>query len=46
MRDLEAAGLVQRRVIETAPVGVSYRLTEKGKELASMMRGIADWARK
>jgi DNA-binding HxlR family transcriptional regulator len=46
MRDLEEAGLVQRRVIESTPVRVSYRLTEKGKELAPMLREIADWARK
>jgi DNA-binding HxlR family transcriptional regulator len=46
MRDLEDAGLVLRRVIETSPVGVSYRLTEKGEALASALGGIAEWARK
>jgi DNA-binding HxlR family transcriptional regulator len=46
MRDLEKAGLVLRQVKETTPVGVSYKLTEKGEGLALMMDGIACWARK
>lgn len=45
MRDLEKAGLVVRIVSETSPVRVSYRLTEKGRGLAPIVRGIADWAR-
>jgi DNA-binding HxlR family transcriptional regulator len=45
MRDLEKAGLVERRVSGASPVRVSYGLTKKGGELAAVMRGIADWAR-
>jgi DNA-binding HxlR family transcriptional regulator len=45
MRDLEEAELVVRSVSEASPVRVSYRLTEKGRGLAPVMRGIADWAR-
>lgn len=44
MRDLEAAGLVERRVSPNSPLRVSYSLTGKGGSLAPLMQGIADWA--
>jgi DNA-binding HxlR family transcriptional regulator len=44
IRELEASGLVLRRVSEASPVRVSYSLTEKGKSLAIVLKGIADWA--
>src|SRR5437868_13783264 len=34
MKELEARGIVERRVHEGTPVKVSYRLTEKGRQLA------------
>src|SRR5271165_4426097 len=33
LRDLEAAGLVQRTVIPSSPPTVEYRLTERGRRL-------------
>lgn len=44
MRELEDAGVVARIVGNSSPVRVSYRLTEKGRGLEPVMRGIADWA--
>jgi DNA-binding HxlR family transcriptional regulator len=44
MRELEAAGIVERRVSRSSPVRVSYLLSEKGKSLALVVNGIADWA--
>jgi DNA-binding HxlR family transcriptional regulator len=45
MRELEEAGLIERHVGETSPIRVGYSLTNKGKGLASALKGIADWAR-
>ena len=39
LRELEAAGVVERAVHEGTPPRVSYRLTEKGRELG-------DWAKR
>ena len=45
MRELEAAGLVLRRVSYGRPVRVGYRLTEKGVSLAHILSDVASWAR-
>ena len=45
MRELEAAGIVQRTVETGSPVRTSYELTEKGRALIPVMRGIEQWAR-
>jgi DNA-binding HxlR family transcriptional regulator len=45
MRDLEEFGLIERRVSASSPVRVSYKLTKKGRALALIMQGIADWAK-
>ena len=37
LREMEDAGLVTRKVIETRPLGVEYHLTEKGEALAPIM---------
>ena len=44
LKELEGAGLVDRRVIPSTPVQVEYSLTEKGDQLIPLMRGIAEWA--
>jgi DNA-binding HxlR family transcriptional regulator len=44
IRELEERGIVDRRVSPSSPPRVSYRLTERGRSLAEVVRGIADWA--
>ena len=46
LRELEAAGLVERQVHEDArhrPATVSYRLTEEGQSLAPVLQALYDW---
>jgi DNA-binding HxlR family transcriptional regulator len=45
LRDLEAAGLVQRNVIPSSPPTVEYRLTIKGRRLAPIIEAMRDYAR-
>ena len=44
LRELEAEGLVVRRVIAERPVRVEYELTDKGSALEPVVRTIAAWA--
>jgi DNA-binding HxlR family transcriptional regulator len=44
LKELEAEGLVRRVVIPSTPVQVEYSLTEKGRQLIPLMKGIAEWA--
>ena len=44
MKELEAAGIVTRTVDTGTPVRTSYELTEKGRALIPVMRGIEQWA--
>jgi DNA-binding HxlR family transcriptional regulator len=46
LRELEAEGLVQRRVEAGAPVRVSYSLTEKGADLDPALRELKAWGRR
>lgn len=46
LRELEAEGLVERRVEGGAPVRVSYSLTEKGADLSPALRELGDWGRR
>ena len=45
MKELEAEGIVERRVIDDMPVRVEYRLTEKGEALEPAVRSLKVWAR-
>ena len=45
MKELEAAGIVERRVIDETPVRVEYALTEKGSDLEPVVRSLKSWAR-
>jgi DNA-binding HxlR family transcriptional regulator len=45
MKELEAEGIVERRVIDDMPVRVEYRLTEKGRALEPALRALKQWAR-
>jgi len=45
LKELEAAGIVTRTVDTGTPVRTTYQLTEKGRALIPVMRGIEQWAR-
>ena len=45
LRDLEAAGLVQRTVIPSSPPTVEYRLTERGQRLGPIIEAMGEYAR-
>ncbi|WP_424706351.1 winged helix-turn-helix transcriptional regulator [Kitasatospora acidiphila] len=44
LRSLERDGMVARTVTPTVPVTVTYELTDLGRSLQEVMRGIKDWA--
>jgi DNA-binding HxlR family transcriptional regulator len=44
LKELEAAGVVERRVTPSTPVRVEYRLTKKGRDLADVVESISVWA--
>jgi DNA-binding HxlR family transcriptional regulator len=44
LRELEAEGLVVRRVLHGPPVGVEYELTHAGHELQAVVTALAEWA--
>jgi DNA-binding HxlR family transcriptional regulator len=46
LRELESAGLIERRVLPTSPVRVEYHLTEKGHELRPALDELVAWAHK
>jgi len=43
LKDLEATGILERCVYPETPVGLEYRLTEKGKALAPVIDAIQQW---
>ena len=45
MKELEARGIVERRVHGGAPVRVEYELTAMGRELEGAVRELQAWAR-
>ena len=46
LKELESEGVVLRTVIPEPPVGVEYRLTEKGRALEGAVAAISKWAEK
>ncbi|MEO5834702.1 MAG: helix-turn-helix domain-containing protein [Nakamurella sp.] len=44
LRELEAAQILQRRIVSTSPTVIEYRLTERGTELAPVMDALLDWS--
>ena len=44
MKELEAAGIVERHVTATSPIKVEYELTERGRELAPALTELKRWA--
>ena len=45
MKELEARGIVERRVHPDSPVRVEYELTEMGHALAPALEELRKWAR-
>lgn len=44
LRELEAAGVLERRVLDGRPPLVEYRLTERGVRLKGMVDAMRRWA--
>jgi DNA-binding HxlR family transcriptional regulator len=44
LRDLEQAGLVERRVLDTSPPSVQYRLTASGRRLEPVLEAMRAYA--
>ena len=44
LRDLEAAGLIERKVIPSSPPKVEYRLTSRGRQLGPIIDVIRTYA--
>jgi DNA-binding HxlR family transcriptional regulator len=45
LKELEAEGIVERRVLDGAPVRVEYSLTGKGRALEPALGALKEWAR-
>jgi DNA-binding HxlR family transcriptional regulator len=45
LRELEAAGLIERTVIPSSPPSVEYRLTQRGRRLAPIIEAMRTYAR-
>jgi DNA-binding HxlR family transcriptional regulator len=45
LKELEAEGVVERRVLDGSPVRVEYSLTEKGEALEPAVRALKEWGR-
>ena len=46
MKELEARGMVERRVVEAAPVRVQYTITEMGRALGPTLAELQGWAQR
>jgi DNA-binding HxlR family transcriptional regulator len=46
MKELEAEGIVERRVIDDTPVRVEYALTDKGKALVPLIEDMREYGRR
>ena len=46
LKEMEANGLITRRLYSEHPPRHDYRLTEKGKSLGPILRALRDWGRK
>lgn len=44
LKNLEAEGIVTRTVVPDKPVRVEYELTDKGRDLATVVQALAQWA--
>lgn len=46
LKELERAGIVERRVYPETPVRIEYTLTDKGRDLEAVMMSVQEWADK
>lgn len=44
LKELEAEGVVERRVLPESPVRIEYLLTEKGRDLEGVVKSVSRWA--
>lgn len=44
LRELEAEGIVDRRIYPETPVRIEYVLTSKGRDLEGIVREVSRWA--
>ena len=44
LKELDAEGIVERRVFAETPVRIEYSITEKGRALAAVVESIDTWA--
>ena len=44
LKELEAEGIVERRVLDEPPVRVEYALTDKGRALEPALRALKHWS--
>ncbi len=44
LRELEAAGILTRSVTPSTPVTIEYSLSDRGRDLAKVIDGLAKWA--
>ena len=44
LRDLEAAGLIERKVVPSSPPKVEYRLTDRGRQLGPIIDALRTYA--
>ncbi len=44
LKELEAEGIVERRVFPHTPVRIEYLLTSKGEALGSVVQAASEWA--
>jgi DNA-binding HxlR family transcriptional regulator len=44
LRRLERNGMVSRRIVETAPPGVEYSVSEMGRSMSEPLNVLAQWA--
>ena len=46
LKDLEASGLIARRLYSEHPPRLEYHLTEKGKSLGPVVKALRDWGQR
>jgi DNA-binding HxlR family transcriptional regulator len=43
LRELEQAGVLERRLVDASPPYAEYRLTERGRRLAPVVQALGAW---
>ena len=46
LKDLEAAGFIERKVYSEHPPRLEYHLTERGKSFGPVMRALREWGQR